>query len=463
MLTKRKKIIISLIIIAIIASFIVYVYSTSNKVVNPYPMDQNYFLRRGAVNLTLNTIENEVENEVVEEAPIQEVEKVVEYKGKKIEIPKAVVATTPVEDNERAQKTGGEKVNVASYEAVGGEWKGIDVSYWQGNIDWKAVANSGIDFAILRVGYRGYSSGKMFEDSTFARNANGAVANGIKIGVYFYSTAINEEEALQEAAWVCNRIAGYGITYPVVYDFEDFGKYRCAGLSGSDVTKNALAFLNYVSSRGYSPMMYANPSDMSKYLSRSSFPMRFWLAHYVKGAPEKKSSYTGSYQMWQYTSQGTVPGIRGGVDMNIAYFGYAKAERPKHTHDYSTFVSSKKEATCTEKGISIYRCSCGEVSEVEVDIKHNITTRTEGNYEITYCKDCNVEISRKNISTNANSTNQSNTSVTNTTGNSNTSTNTNTNTNTNSNTNTPTVSNTTQNSNVKNETKSEEAINENQT
>ena len=330
MLTKKKKIILSLIIIAIIACFIIIVYSSSTKITNPYPMDQNYFLRKSAINVTINSTENEVITEDVEEQPVQEVEKVVEYKGKKVEIPKAVVATTPVEDNEKAQKTGGEKVSVASYEALGGEWKGIDVSYWQGNINWKAVADSGIDFAILRVGYRGYSSGKMFEDSTFARNARGAMANGIKIGVYFYSAAITEDEAIQEAAWVCNRISGYGITYPVVYDFEDFGKYRCANLTGADVTKNALAFLNYVSSRGYSPMMYANPSDLSKYLSRSSFPMKFWLAHYVKGAPEKKSSYSGSYQMWQYTSQGTVPGISGPVDMNIAYFGYQKAEQPKH-------------------------------------------------------------------------------------------------------------------------------------
>ena len=445
MLTKRKKIILSLILIAIIASFIVYVYSTQTKVTNPYPMDQNYFLRRGAVNITLNTTDNEVENEVIEEESVQEVEKVVEYKGKKIEIPKATIATAPVEDNEKSQKTGGEKVSVASYEALGGEWKGIDVSYWQGNIDWKAVADSGIDFAILRVGYRGYSSGKMFEDSTFARNARGAIANGIKIGVYFYSAAINEDEALQEAAWVCNRISGYGITYPVVYDFEDFGKYRCAELTGADVTKNALAFLNYVSSRGYSPMMYANPSDLSKYISRSSFPMKFWLAHYVKGAPEKKSSYSGSYQMWQYTSQGTVPGISGPVDMNIAYFGFKKAEQPKHTHEFSSFVSTKKKPTCTEKGIDIYRCSCGEVEEVETDIKHNIATRIEGNYEITYCLDCSLEISRKPIGSNTTNT-------------------TNTNTNTNTTTTNTTVSNTTKNeTTVKNETTIVETPNENQT
>ena len=424
MLTKRKKIILSLILIAIIASFIVYVYSTQTKVTNPYPMDQNYFLKRGAINITLNTTENEVVNEVVEEAPVQEVEKVVEYKGKKIEIPKATIATAPVEDNEKSQKTGGEKVNVASYEALGGEWKGIDVSYWQGNIDWKAVADSGIDFAILRVGYRGYSSGKMFEDSTFSRNARGAIANGIKIGVYFYSAAINEDEALQEAAWVCNRISGYGITYPVVYDFEDFGKYRCSELTGADVTKNALAFLNYVSSRGYSPMMYANPSDLSRYISRSSFPMKFWLAHYVKGAPEKKSSYSGSYQMWQYTSQGTVPGINGPVDMNIAYFGFKKAEQPKHIHEFSNFVSTKKKPTCTEKGIEIYRCSCGEVEEREIDIKHNLSTKVEGNYEITYCLDCDLEISRKSISTNTNSTNQNSISNVNTTSHNTTLTNT---------------------------------------
>ena len=419
MLTRRKKIILSLIIIAIIASFLIYVYSSSTKITNPYPMDQNYFLRKGAVNLTLNSTENEVENEVVEETPVQEVEKVVEYKGKKVEIPKAVVATSPVEDNEKAQKTGGEKVNVASYEALGGEWKGIDVSYWQGNINWKAVADSGIDFAILRVGYRGYSSGKMFEDSTFARNARGAMANGIKIGVYFYSAAITEDEAIQEAAWVCNRISGYGITYPVVYDFEDFGKYRCASLTGADVTKNALAFLNYVSAKGYSPMMYANPSDLSKYLSRSSFPMKFWLAHYVKGAPEKKSSYAGSYQMWQYTSQGTVPGVSGPVDMNIAYFGYQKAEQPKHTHDYSTFVKTNKQATCTEKGIDIYRCNCGDVTEIETDPKHKLSTKVDGNYEITYCTECELEISKKAVSTNTNtSSNQNITTNTNTTNNS---------------------------------------------
>lgn len=400
MLTKKKKIILSLIIIAIIACFIIIVYSSSTKITNPYPMDQNYFLRKSAINVTINSTENEVITEDVEEQPVQEVEKVVEYKGKKVEIPKAVVATTPVEDNEKAQKTGGEKVSVASYEALGGEWKGIDVSYWQGNINWKAVADSGIDFAILRVGYRGYSSGKMFEDSTFARNARGAMANGIKIGVYFYSAAITEDEAIQEAAWVCNRISGYGITYPVVYDFEDFGKYRCANLTGADVTKNALAFLNYVSSRGYSPMMYANPSDLSKYLSRSSFPMKFWLAHYVKGAPEKKSSYSGSYQMWQYTSQGTVPGISGPVDMNIAYFGYQKAEQPKHAHDYATFVKTEKQPTCTEKGIDIYRCNCGDVKEVETDPKHKTSTKIQSGYEITYCTECELEISKKLISTN---------------------------------------------------------------
>jgi GH25 family lysozyme M1 (1,4-beta-N-acetylmuramidase) len=385
---KKNKNLIILITIIILSGVgaVAYANKTVKSTLVADWIDPEYFAKRNATENDLASNESEEEN-IIEEPiveAVQEVEKVVEYKGKKIEVPKAIVATSPIEDNEGAKKSGGEKVNVESFEATGGEWLGIDVSYWQGTIDWKQVADSGVQFAMLRVGYRGYTTGAVFEDSTFKRNASQAIANGIKIGVYFYSAAITEDEALQEAAWVCNKIAAYSITYPVVYDFEDFGAYRCANLTGSDVTKNALAFLNYVSSKGYSPMMYANPSVMSSYLSRSSFKCKFWLAHYVKGAPQKKSSYAGSYQMWQYTASGSVPGISGLVDMNIAYFGYTNTEPPKHEHNFLEFVKIIKQPTEKEPGIAIYRCECGEVEEREVPYvpDENTTTNSITNNEL---------------------------------------------------------------------------------
>ena len=317
-----------------------------------------------------NIIENIIENEVMENtvAVEEKKEEKVKFKDKEVVIPKSKVsAANSAEDAEKSKKTGGTKVSQKQaqtmFENVGKKSMGIDVSQHQGKIDWAQVKTSGVDFAIIRVGYRGQSAGGIYEDRNFKSNMSGAIANGIKVGVYFYSTAINETEALEEAAWVVKKIAPYSITYPVVYDFEDFNAHRCSNVDGTQATKNAKTYLDYVKANGYEPMMYANKSDITSRMSRSSFSCKFWLAHYTS-----QTDYTGNVNMWQYTSKGSVPGISGNVDMNVAYFNYGTVAEPKHTHDFSEEVkNSYKAPTCDVEGSKVMACSCGEKETVTLE------------------------------------------------------------------------------------------------
>lgn len=345
-------------------------------------------------------IENVVEEEIIEEEEEEKKEEKVKYKDKEIVIPKSKVSTAnSSEDAEKSKKTGGSAVSQEQaqemFENVGKKSMGIDVSQHQGKIDWAQVRASGVEFAIIRVGYRGQTAGGIYEDRYFKTNMKGAIANGIKVGVYFYSTAINETEALEEAAWVVKKIAPYSVTYPVVYDFEDFNSKRCANVDGAQATKNALSYLNYVKANGYEPMMYANKNDITKRMSRGSFGCKFWLAHYTE-----QTDYTGNVNMWQYTSQGSVPGISGGVDMNIAYFNYGTVAEPKHTHDFNEEVkNSYKAPTCEEKGSKVMACSCGEKETKELEatghkfddkdwkVTTEATTKKEG-IATRKCKNC---------------------------------------------------------------------------
>ena len=209
---------------------------------------------------------------------------------------------------------------ISTYE-TGSEAVGIDVSYYQGDIDWSAVASSGVKFAIIRCGYRGYSTGKIVEDSRFEEYIEGAIENGIYVGVYFYSTAITEEEALQEAVTVVDLIKDYDIKYPVAYDFEDFGTTgkRTDGLSNEQINANAKVFLDYINSQGYTASLYGSTSYLNSIWDeelRSNYDV--WVAQYGRTAP----TYTGSYTMWQYTSSGQVSGISGYVDIDIDYEYY---------------------------------------------------------------------------------------------------------------------------------------------
>ncbi len=196
---------------------------------------------------------------------------------------------------------------------------GIDVSTWNGNIDWKKVREAGIKFAMIRIGFRGYQSGQIMMDNTFYQNIKGALANNINVGVYFFTAATNEREAQEEAAWVLEVIKNYDISYPIAYDIEIFGNRedtRMRGLSDHQITNNTLAFCNYIRNKGYTPMIYSYLNAFNNKLEVGRFGSnRVWLAHYTD-----KTNYKGNYHMWQYTSSGSVPGITGRVDMNVSYF-----------------------------------------------------------------------------------------------------------------------------------------------
>ncbi len=194
---------------------------------------------------------------------------------------------------------------------------GIDVSKWNGSIDWNAVKNSGISFVIIRCGYRGSSTGVLVEDPTFKRNIQGATAAGLKVGVYFFTQAINEVEAVEEASMVISLIKGYSISYPVFIDTEK-ANGRADGLDRATRTAVCRAFCETIRNAGYSAGVYASKSWYNDNLSYGSLSgYRIWLAQYASEA-----TFSSRYDMWQYSDKGTVSGISGKVDMNISYLGY---------------------------------------------------------------------------------------------------------------------------------------------
>jgi GH25 family lysozyme M1 (1,4-beta-N-acetylmuramidase) len=213
---------------------------------------------------------------------------------------------------------------------------GIDVARYQGTIDWQEVASGDVDFAIVRIGYRGMSDGVIKEDPNGRYNMQEAAKAGIPLGVYFFSTAITEEEAHEEAEWVADMIAGYPITYPVVYDCENFNDSgsRQYFMNKTERTDAALAFLKAIEKKGYEGMFYASKVDMEQEksweMSRIEEDYKIWVVQYpALPYPEtKQTSYSGTHHMWQYSMEGSVPGIRQNVDLNIAYFGYDGIEPP---------------------------------------------------------------------------------------------------------------------------------------
>ena len=196
--------------------------------------------------------------------------------------------------------------------------RGIDVSKYQGNIDWGAVAASGINFAIIRVGYRGSSSGALVQDPYFKKNISGATKAGIKVGLYFFTQAVNEAEAVEEASMAMSLASGYKVTYPIFIDTESASNGRANGLSKSTRTAVVKAFCQTVRNGGYKAGVYASKSWYANQLNASALNgYCIWVAQY-----NSSCTYSGKYDMWQYSSKGSVSGIKGNVDMNISYTGY---------------------------------------------------------------------------------------------------------------------------------------------
>ena len=194
---------------------------------------------------------------------------------------------------------------------------GIDVSSYQCDIDWERAAADDVEFAVIRLGYRGYETGQICEDRYFRRNIEGAAAAGLDVGVYFYSQAITPEEAAEEAEYVIATLAEAGIpvTMPVVFDWEfvtDEDPARTDGMTGDIQTECCKAFCDRIVSAGYSPMYYATVSTALFRYDMGELPYPLWLAEYAE-----KTQFIYDYDMWQYSCSGVVDGIEGLVDLNI--------------------------------------------------------------------------------------------------------------------------------------------------
>lgn len=201
---------------------------------------------------------------------------------------------------------------------------GVDVSKWNGKIDWGRAKKAGVQFALVRMAYRGYgSAGSMGIDETGVTNLKNALAVGIPVGAYIFSQATTEAEAKAEADLLISQVKGYKITLPLVMDFEYYsdsgkneGRLYDAKLSKSKATAICNAFCARVASKGYTPMVYANADMLKNKLNASDISKNYmiWLANYTS-----KTTYTGDYNFWQYSAAGAVDGISGRVDMNFRY------------------------------------------------------------------------------------------------------------------------------------------------
>ena len=273
---------------------------------------------------------------------------------------------------------------------------GIDVARYQGTIDWAQVAASGVEFAMVRVGYRMDKSREIVADSNARYNMQEAQKNGIKLGAYFFSTAVNEEEAKAEADWTADYISQYQLTYPVAFDCEGFEREDSAqyGLSASQRTDIAIAFLNRIYERGYTPMFYSSMHEMTgdaKWeTSRIEKNYRIWVSQYPSAPyPQtEKSSYQGVHAMWQYTNRGTVAGISQPVDVNIAYFGYegaASAQSAETPEEASADVEALMPFTVVDEEVTAKDTtnlrsipSQGEESTVLYTLKNGDTAKRTG-------------------------------------------------------------------------------------
>jgi lysozyme len=193
---------------------------------------------------------------------------------------------------------------------------GVDVSKYQADVDWQAVKDAGVDFVIIRCGFRGYGeSGVLKEDERFREHLAGAQAAGLETGVYFFSQAVSEAEAVEEADFVLSLIEGQGVAGPVVYDTEEIkdDTARTDDLTPAQFTDHSLAFCGRIREAGYEPMIYANMKWLAFTMELERLnEYEIWYADYE---PVPQSPYR--IRMWQYTEEGQVPGIEGNADINV--------------------------------------------------------------------------------------------------------------------------------------------------
>lgn len=198
-------------------------------------------------------------------------------------------------------------------------YQGVDVSSFSQDIDWYAVKEAGIHFAMVRVGYRGYTQGSLNVDDYFHQNAKGCNDAGVKLGAYFFSQAISVPEAIEEASFVISLLKDYKVDYPVCFDMEELGENaRANNLTKEEVTKITIAFCNTIKEAGYTPMIYANSHWIFSKLDLEQVKdIDKWYAQYAS-----EPYYPYEMTMWQYTESGSVPGISNAADRNISFIDY---------------------------------------------------------------------------------------------------------------------------------------------
>ena len=189
---------------------------------------------------------------------------------------------------------------------------GIDVSKWQGDIDFGKLKDAGVEFVIIRVGSSNGINGENFVDSKFLQNIQNANVVGIPVGIYFYSYANSYDRAVSDAKWIINEIKDYKVDLPIAFDWENWSSFNDFDVSFFGLTNIAKGFMNTIKDAGYDAMLYSSKT----YLENIWLPTKYstWLAHYTKN-----TNYTGDYDFWQMCSNGRVDGINGDVDIDIRF------------------------------------------------------------------------------------------------------------------------------------------------
>lgn len=281
---------------------------------------------------------------------------------------------TDIKENQADESLGnGASVDVSKQEKTA-KSIGIDVARYQGKIDWKAVAAEGIDFAMIRVGYRSTVSGEINEDPYAAYNIINARANNIDVGIYFFSSAVTEAEAAEEANWAADFIKNYSITYPVAYNCEGFSDSdsRQYALTREERSVLAVKFLDTIRERGYTPMFYASKYEMenNKMWDMTTIGNKFkvWVAWYPENPypSTEKASYNGEYHMWQYTSNGTVSGINGAVDINVSYMDI---ESPDNTNSSGDEPTTENVTVSPEANMNFKAANDTVTAKIEVNLR----------------------------------------------------------------------------------------------
>ncbi len=262
---------------------------------------------------------------------------------------------------------------------------GIDVSFYNGDIDWKTVKASGIDYAIIRIGYRGYAGGLLATDTKFYQNIKGANEAGVKVGAYFFTQALTVQEAIEEAKYCISRVQDYDVTMPIYFDVEKTegagvnGRLNKASLTIKQRTAIAEAFCQTLQDAGYDSGIYSSKSYFLEYLDPDYLATKYkiWLAHYTT-----ETSYKGDYQMWQYTSSGYVDGISGKTDMNILY-----SKKVNFADDNVTITDAETPVKPALVGDGILTFESSDPSVAAVDANGNISGISSGTTVVTAFSD----------------------------------------------------------------------------